>query len=89
MSAPVEPLQIVSGDDRLFVELSTIRERLVLLAEEISIKLEANMKPNVAAALAGDDQAKAAHTYRSQARKIQAELKKVEALAESFRSHIH
>jgi hypothetical protein len=90
MSAPVDlPFEVVSRDDRILVQLIAIRDRLVLKAEEVSIKLEANMNPGVAAALSGDDQAKARHLFLSQARKIEAELNKLEKLAEKFRTHIH
>lgn len=66
-----------------------MRDRLVLRAEEVSIKLEANMNPGVAASLSGDDQRKAVHLFESQARKIEAELNKLLRLSENFRTHIH
>jgi len=88
MGAPL-PFKIVSRDDDILVQLAGIRDKLVLKAEEVSIKLEANMNPGVAAALSGADQAKARHIFLAQARKIEAELNKLERLAETFRVHIH
>ena len=88
-AAEVLPFQIVSRDDDILVQLAGIRDRLVFKAEEISIKLEANMNPGVAAGLSGEDQAKARHLFLSQARKIEAELHKLDLLAGKFRTHIH
>jgi hypothetical protein len=90
MSAPVDlPFDIVGDSDRLLSRLMYLRDRLVLKAEEVSIKLEGNMNPGVAASLSGDDQKKARHLFESQARKIEAELNKLMVLAENFRTHIH
>jgi hypothetical protein len=83
------PLELINGDDRILIQLLTIRDRLVCKAEEVSIKLRANMDPGVAAALSGDDQDKARHLFVTQAKKIEAELNKLTALAEKFRVHIH
>jgi len=88
MSAPL-PFEIVSRDDDILVQLLALRDKLVVKAEEVSIKLEANMNPGVAAALSGADQAKARHLFVVQARKIEAELNKLQRLAETFRTHIH
>ena len=84
-----EPFQLVDRNDDILVQLSRLRDRLVLKAEEISIKLEANMNPGVAAGCRGDDQAKARHLFLSQARKIETELNKLTRLAEGFKAHIH
>lgn len=90
MNAPLDlPFEIVSRDDNILVQLAGIRDRLVVKAEEVSIKLDANMNPGVAAALSGVDQAKARHLFLVQAKKIEAELNKLELLAEKFRVHIH
>jgi len=88
-AAETLPFELFSRDDEILVQLIRIRDRLIFKAEEVSIKLEANMDPGVAAALSGDDQAKARHLFLSQARKIEAELNKLEKLAEKFRSTIH
>lgn len=84
-----EPFQLVDRNDDILVQLIRLRDRLIFKAEEVSIKLEATMKPGVAAGLRGSDQAKARHLYVSQAKKIETELNKLMALADSFRSHIH
>jgi hypothetical protein len=84
-----EPFQLVDRNDDILVQLSRLRNKLVEKAEEVSIKLEANMNPGVAAGLRGDDQAKARHLFLSQARKIEADLNKLLGLAENFRTHIH
>ena len=81
--------ELISNDDAIFVNLSRLRDRLVEKAEDVSIALEANMKPGVAAGLNGDEQAKARHLFNSQARKIEAELNKLLALAKNFRVHIY
>jgi hypothetical protein len=94
-SAPARPFtasngfEIISADDALFVNLSRLRDTMVEKAEELSILLEANMKPAVAAGLNGDDQAKARHLYETQARKLNTELTKLLRLAENFRNHIY
>ena len=87
-SAP-EPFQLVDRNDEILVQLSKLRDRLVEKAEDISIKLEANMKPGVAAGCKGEDQTKARHLFVAQARKIETELNKLMRLAEGFKVHIH
>jgi hypothetical protein len=84
-----EPFQLVDRNDEILVQLSRLRDRLVEKAEDISIKLEANMNPGVAAGCRGSDQAKARHLFLSQARKIETELNKLMRLAEGFKVHIH
>jgi len=85
-----EPFNILGcSHDLMFLRLRSLRENLIEKAEDLSIKLEANMNPGVAASLRGDDQRKAQHLFESQARKIEAELNKLMALAESFRVHIY
>jgi len=89
MAENTATFEMVSDDDRLLVELSKIRDRLVERAEEISIKLDANMNPGVAASLEGKEQSKALHLFVTQAKKLERELRKLENLAESFRVHIY
>lgn len=47
------------------------------------------MRPGVAAALSGADQAKARHLFVAQAERLKRELHKLKRLAEEFRIHIH
>lgn len=84
-----EPFQLVDRNDEILVQLTRLREKLVFKAEEISIKLEANMKAGVAAGLRGEDQTKARHLFVTQARRIETELNKLLRLAEGFKVHIH
>jgi hypothetical protein len=70
-------------------QLAGIRERLVAKAEDLSIKLDAQLDPAVAAALDGTDQQKARHLFVSQARKLEADLNRLLALAQNFRVHIY
>ena len=70
-------------------QLTGIRERIVALSERLSMALEDRLDPAPALALEGDEQAKARHLFVSQARKIEAELQRLTALAEGFRVHIY
>lgn len=83
------PFQLVDRADEILVQLSKLRDKLVEKAEDLSIKLEANMNPGVAAGCQGEDQAKARHLFVTQARKIETELNKLMRLAEGFKVHIH
>lgn len=92
-SLALEPAEldipIVDDDGFLLVELLGLRNSLVEKAEEISIKLEANMNPGPAVSLSGDERKKALHLFRSQAERLRRELHKLEKLAEGFRVHIY
>lgn len=87
--APAIPFELVSDNDRLMLELKKMRDELVMEAEEVSMVLEDRMRPGVAAALRGDDQAKARRLFVTQAERLKRELHKLKKLAEEFRVHIH
>ena len=82
-------LSIVDDDGFLLVELLGLRDRLVEKAEEISMRLDAQMNPGPAVSLSGDERKKAVHLFRSQAAKLERELFKLGVLAENFRVHIY
>lgn len=84
----IEPFEIVSRNDRIFVQLAELRETLILQAENIAMVLQDKMKPQVVANLRGEEQSKARHRYLTQAAKIETELNKLTVLAESFRTHL-
>jgi len=79
----------VDDDGFLLVELLGLRDRLVEKAEEISMRLDAQMNPGPAVSLSGDERKKAVHLFRSQAAKLERELFKLGVLAEKFRVHIY
>lgn len=70
-------------------KLNLVRRRLVEKAEELSILLEGNLRPGVAATLKGSEKAKAQHLFLTQTRKIEAELNKLMALTRNFRNEIY
>lgn len=85
----IPPFKIINQDDRILVQLLRVRNALVEKAEGLSIQLEAQMNPGVAASLKGDEQAKAHRLFLTQATRIEAELNKLLKLTEDFRVHIY
>lgn len=67
--------------------LRSLKDRLVELAEDLSIKLESQLDPNPTIALEGVEHQKARHRYLAQAKKIEAELVKLSFLVERFQVH--
>ena len=80
---------MLTPNDRVLSELSRNRDALIERLDAVSVRLEHQMNPGVAAALDGEDRAKARELFLAQSKRIRALLNQLDQLAEDFRTHIH
>ena len=88
---PIEEIRalMLRPKDRLLSELSRRRDAIIEKLDGVSVRLEHQMNPGVAAGLDGEDRAKARELFLAQAKRIEALLNQLDKAAENFRTHIH
>jgi len=81
---------LLRPNDKLLHELSETRNALIEKLDAVSVRLEHQMNPGVAAGMnKPEDRAKAKLLFMAQAMRIKALIHQLDQAAENFRTHIH